>query len=101
MGLLKQKMVSAMGGIGAVLYYILLLAVGVFPLVILKTSFIWDVVIIAATQLFPPLSIVVWIWAFVVAVSTPITTVSIIFFILFTIIALPFFISIICDLFGR
>lgn len=55
MGLLKQKMVSAMGGIGA----------------------------------------------FVVAVSTPITTVSIIFFILFTIIALPFFISIICDLFGR
>ena len=102
MNAIKEKFQSVLGTFGVVLYYILLLFIGVAPLVVLDKSLIFDIVSLLLIQIFPPLSIILWIWALIVVLMSPITTLSIIFIVLFAvIIAVPVIFSLISSILSR
>ena len=67
----------------------------IFPAAFVLKFPLWLILITTAVIAFVPvlgslLNIGLWIWAFIVCLSTPVTTVSIIFYILFALTALDF-----------
>lgn len=99
MNAIKEKFQSVLGTFGVVLYYILLLFIGVAPLVVLDKSLIFDIVSLFLIQMFPPLSIILWVWALIVVLMSPITTLSIIYIVLFAaIIAIPVIFSLVSSI---
>lgn len=86
MSKLKEWLTAALGGVGFVIYFVILMFINVLPLVILDLPW-WAVVLICFALSFFEwtqfLYLGVWIWAFVVALKQPIDWISIVFFIVF------------------
>lgn len=95
---MKNKLTAIFGAFGAVLYWIIRAIIAIIPVFILDLPFWADFLIFFAIGLLPELSIVVWIWSFIVALQMPIDIIVIIYFISFVIVFVPFMIGVITDL---
>ncbi len=76
MNTIKEKLGSALGGIGLILWYAVSAIVTFAPLFcVLKFNFFIDFLIILAILAFPlvgaVVELVIWVWSFVVAISMP------------------------------
>ena len=82
---MKEKLTSALGTFGLVLWYIVSFLYSFSPLVILHFGFLIDLVLIIVMTAVPffgeLVRIALYIWATVVVCSAPIDAVSIVFFI--------------------
>lgn len=82
---MKEKLSTALGAFGSVLWYILSIVYAFAPLYILHFPFWVDAIIIAAILFIPFIGelvrLVLYVWAFIVVLSQPIDIVSIIFFV--------------------
>lgn len=82
---MKDKLTSALGGIGFILFYALIILCAFSPLLVLDFPIWVDFFIILFISIFRMLGSILciglYIWAFKVALSQPINIVSIIFFI--------------------
>ena len=95
---MKKKLAAIFGTFGVILYWIIRVIIAIIPVFILDLPFWADSLIFLAIEVFPPISIVVWIWSFIVALQTPIDIFVIIYFISFVIVFVPFMIGVITDL---
>lgn len=93
---MKEKLSSALGIFGIVLYYLILLAVGVLPFVMINiSSSILRFILFFLYFIFPSSSIIFWIWGFVCAICGPQDWLAILYYILFGVMFLPFFFDIV------
>lgn len=88
MGKLKEWLLSALGGFGFVVYFLIITFINVLPMVILDLPW-WAVVLVCFALCFFEWSqflyLGIWIWAFVVALGQPIDWVTVVFFIAFAV----------------
>ena len=97
----KEKLLSHLGFFGIILYYILCSVIYVLPMVMIGTSFWLDLLFFGIMQLFPPSSIIFWIWGLICTINGPQDWLAIIYYIVFAVGWLPFFISVVKNLFSR
>ena len=94
---MKDKLFGILGGFGVIAYYIISLLVSVLPFVMIGTSFGLNLLFFGIVQFVPAASVVFWIWGLVAAINGVQDIFAIIYYVLFAVIFLPFFISIILD----
>lgn len=98
---MKEKLLSALGSVGIVLYYLATLLVSVLPFVMIDVAFILKLVLIAISTIFPATSVIFWVWGLIGAINGPQDFIAIIYYVLFVVMFLPFFISTISSLFRK
>lgn len=101
MNTIKEKLFGTLGSIGCVIYYLLIMTIAVMPIVMIDPPGIINWLLIAIVIFFPTLSAPVWIWGLVCAVMGPQDVFAIIYYVLFGIMWLPCFISIVFSFFRR
>lgn len=101
---MKDKLASALGGFGAVLWYIISFLYGFAPLVILRFPFWLDLLLIIAMTSIPLVGelirIALYIWAFVVVVNGPFDIIAIVFYVFFALYFFTTLLPLILSLFG-
>ena len=98
---MKEKLMNALGTAGIIIWYIVSLLIAVIPFVMIGASFFLNILFFGIVQLFPPSSVVFWIWGLVCAIKGPQDTWAIIYYVLFVIMFLPFFINSILSIFKK
>lgn len=84
---MKEKLTTALGTAGLVIWYVLSVLVTFAPLTILHFSFFIDLIIIMVTTTVPFIgnivSVVIWVWALLECINGPQDIFAIIYYILF------------------
>ena len=96
--MLKQKLLTSLGVIGYILFYLISLTIYILPLVMIGASFWWDLLFFAILYFFPVSSIVFWIWGLVCAITGQQDIWAIIYYVSFVVMWVPFFVSTILEL---
>ena len=99
--MLKQKLQLSLGAIGGIVFHLITLTVYVLPIVMINTSFWWDALFFVILYIFPVTSVIFWIWGLVCAITGPQDIFAIIYYVLFVVLWIPFFVSVIKDLVFR
>lgn len=98
---IAERFVTALGGIGEIvfklLFFILTVFISILPLLVLPISIWFVFILIVIENLFPPISAVFWIWGLIVVINQSQYWFSVVYYIAFAIIFIPFFISGILD----
>lgn len=95
---MKEKLHSLLGGFGVILYYGLTLLIAVLPLVMIDVPFWADFLILIVVNVFPPLSLPLWIWGLIAAIKGSQDIFAIIYYILFAIFVLYCLINLLLSL---
>lgn len=98
---IKDKLLNTLGFVGVILWYLVSLLIAVMPLVMIGASFWMNILFFGIDLIFPPSSIVFWIWGLICAIQGPQDAWAIIYYVLCAIMFLPFFISSILDIFNK
>ena len=98
---MKEKLVNALGALGSVIYFIVTMFIYVLPIVMIGKPFWLDSIFFGVMQFFPSTSIIFWVWGLVSAIKGPQDFFAIIYYVLFVIMFLPFFASIISSFFKK
>lgn len=98
---MKEKLQSVLGTFGIIIYWILRIFISILPLVMISTPFLVDFLILIVVNVFPPLSLPLWIWGLVKAIQGPQDIWAIIYYVACVVIFLPTFISIISSFFQK
>lgn len=98
---MKEKLQSALGGFGLIIWYVISTIIYIIPFVMIGASFWLNIVFFGIIQLFPPASIVFWIWGLICAINGVQDIWAIVYYVLFVIGFMPFFIWIISSLFSK
>lgn len=97
---MKEKLLSALGNFGLVLYYIIRLSVSILPLVMIDANFVLTFLFCVIMNVIPLASPVFWVWGLVCAVSGTQDWMAIVYYICFGIIFLPFIVDLLLPLFS-
>lgn len=95
---MKEKLSSALGLVGIILYYLISLLIAFFPIFIISKSFWINLIFFWIIQAVPISSILFWIWGLVITLKGPQDIIATIYYVLFVIMFIPFFISTVLDL---
>lgn len=98
---MKEKILNAFGALGAILWFVISTLVYVLPFVMIRASFWLNLLFFGIVQLFPASSIIFWVWGLVRAINGVQDIWAIIYYVLFAIMFLPFFMSIVLDIFQK
>ena len=98
---MKEKLQSALGVFGTVLYFALLLLLAVYPFVFIDVHWLLMGLFIMISASFPPAGLVFWIWGLINVIGGPQTFWVILYYVLFAIAMLPTVISFTVSLFKR
>lgn len=98
---MKEKLMNAFGSVGMVIWFLGSTLVYILPFVMIGASFWLNLVFFGIVSIFPPASIVFWVWGLVCAIKGVQDVWAIIYYVLFAIMFLPFFISTVLDIFQR
>ena len=101
MSRLRQKLSDSFGFFGVILYYVISLAIVSLPMVVFWDSVVLSFLYFIGYWIFPPISGIFWIWGLFRVISCPQGTFSIIYYIAFVIMFLPFFVAILRSLFAK
>ena len=95
---MKEKLSSALGAFGEILYFILRIFISVLPLVMIDGGWFLRLVIFTIMYFLPVSGIIFWVWGLICAIGGVQDWLAIIYYICFVILFLPFFISSIVSL---
>lgn len=102
---MKEKLSSALGSFGGILWYIISFLYSFAPLFILRFPFWVDLILIGVILFLPIIGeivrIALYVWAFVVAIGQPVDIVSIIFFVFAALYAFTTLVPFITATFGN
>ena len=90
---MKEKLLSTLGTLGYILWYVISIIIYILPLVMIGKSFFLNLLFLAAMYFFPPSSVVFWIWGLVCAINGPQDIFAIIYYVAFAVMFLPFILS--------
>jgi hypothetical protein len=91
----------AFGSFGIILYWFIRLLVAVLPFVMIGGNFFLTLLLVMVSTLFPPSSIIFWIWGLVCAINGAQDVWAILFYISFAVLFIPSFVSSILSLFSN
>lgn len=97
----KERFFYVFGSLGAVLYFVLTLFVSVLPFVMIDANFFVTLLLISVEMAFPLTSVAFWIWGLICAINGPQDWVAISYYIAFTVLWLPFYISVFLAFFKK
>ena len=97
----KEKISNAVGAFGTVWYFLIRLIISILPFVMIGGNFFLTLILISINTFVPLASIVFWIWGLVCAIKGVQDIWAILYYIAFTLIWIPFFISTIKSVFSR
>ena len=95
---MKEKLMNTLGAAGSVLWFIGSAFVYILPFVMIGAPFLANLLFFGIMQIFPPASFVFWIWGLVCAINGVQDFFAIAYYVLFVVVFLPFFISLVLDL---
>lgn len=98
---MKEKLMSALGTFGFVLWYLISLLIAVLPLVMIDAPFLLNLLLIVIALFIPASSGIFWVWGLVCTIRGPQDTIATIYYVLFAIMFLPYFINVILSLFNK
>lgn len=98
---MKDKLINALGYVGAIIWYLLSLLIAAMPLMMIGASFWLTFLLFAVMQFIPATSGLFWVWGLVCAIRGPQDTIAIIYYVLFVIMFLPFFINTVLNIFNK
>lgn len=98
---MKEKLTSALGTFGSVLYFILRIFVAVLPLVMIHGGWLLTFVLCLVMYFIPATSIIFWIWGLVCAIGGVQDIFAIIYYVCFAVIFLPVFADTLLAIFKR
>lgn len=102
---MKEKLKSALGTFGIVLWLIFNLAACIVPVVVLDFSFWWSLLVFAVVFIFNSLGgilmFVLYIWAFIVAVQGPQDIITIVLYVCFAVYVIPTILYLISAVFSK
>ncbi len=102
---MKEKLVSALGGFGLVVWYLITSIVTFASLLVLDFPFIVVLIMIAVVLLHPfvgdIVQFILWVWSFVIALNEPIDVFMVIYFIAAAIYVLTTLIPFVLTLFRQ
>lgn len=87
---MKEKLFQALGSAGSIIYWILLIAVGIMPFVVINLPFWLDLLLMAVCFFIPATSGIFWAWGLIATICGPQDVIAVIYYILFAIMFLPF-----------
>lgn len=87
--MLKAKLITSLGSLGLILFYMIGVLFAIAPLVILDTPFWLTFLLVIAINVIPLIGslieVVLWVWALIVAIGSPQDIFVIVFYVLFAI----------------
>lgn len=95
---MKEKLQSALGTFGNVLYWIFRLLISILPVVMIDAPFWASFLIFLICAIIPYLSLPLWIWGFIAAIRGSQDVFAIIYYVATVIVFLPSAISIVLDI---
>ena len=98
--MLKNKLVSALGGAGFIVWLLISVLISVFPIVAIHPHWIISILLCFAIVIIRPLIGPLWIWGLVCTIIGKQDTFAIIYYVLTAVLFLPHFISILLS-FGK
>lgn len=98
---MKYKLMNALGVVGVILWYAVTAIIYFLPFLMIGASFWINLLFFGIVQIFPPASVIFWIWGLVCAINGEQDIWAIIYYVLFVIMFLPFFFSTVLDIFQR
>ena len=101
MNALKEKLEGLLGTAGCVLFFVIRLIVCLLPFVMIGGGFFITFVLIAIQYFIPLSTAVFWIWGLVCAIQGVQDIWAIVYYIAFTVIWIPSYISTISSLFSK
>lgn len=100
-GSLKTKLMDALGSVGIILWYLISLLIAIIPLVMIDASFGLKLLLLAVALFIPTTFGAFWIWGLVCAIRGPQDALTVIYYVLFVIMFLPYFINSVLSLFNK
>lgn len=97
---MTEKLLSALGTVGIIIWYALSLIVYILPFVMIGAPFLLNLVLLAIVYFFPPSTLIFWVWGLIRAIQGEQDFWAILYYVMFAIGFLPFFVSTISDLFN-
>jgi len=94
----KERLTNAFGVLGCVLYFAIKSIIPILPFVMIGGGFWFSFLLILLNIIVPYASIVFWIWGLICAIQGVQDIWAIIYYILFVVIWLPFYITLILAL---
>lgn len=101
MSKLRQKLSSAFGIFGSILYFVISLAIVSLPMVVFWDSVVLSFLYFFGYWIFPPISGIFWVWGLFRVISGQQGTFSLIYYIAFVVMFLPFFVAFLRSLFSN
>ena len=95
---MKEKLLNSLGYVGGIIWFIVSSLIYVLPFVMIGASFWLNLLLFSIVYFFPASSVIFWIWGLVCAIQGPQDVWAIAYYILFAVLFLPFFVSIISSL---
>lgn len=98
---MKEKLIGALGVVGAVIYYVFSLFISAMPFVMIGAPLWVTIILSLILQLFPIATPLFWIWGLVCAIRGVQDGWAIAYYILFVVLYLPFFLDCMMVLFYK
>ena len=91
--IIKDKLINALGSVGLILWYLLSLLIAVMPFVMIHASLFINLLLIAVALFIPATSGIFWIWGLVCAIRGSQDALTVIYYVLFVVMFLPYFVN--------
>lgn len=95
---LKEKLLTTLGFFGGILWFFVLGLICFLPLAMIGTSFWVNLLLFGIMYFIPSTSGIFWVWGLVCAIQGQQDIWAIIYYVLFVVLFLPYFISVIANL---
>lgn len=98
---IKEKLADTLGYWGIILYYIVRIIVCILPFVMIGGGFFFGLLLIAINYFIPFTSVLFWVWGLFCAIKGVQDIWAIIYYVVFAVVWLPFYISLLSSFFSR
>ena len=98
---MKEKLIFKFGKFGLVIFYLLLLSIYLMPFVMIDLSIWIEALLLIVYRFFPITELFFWIWGLICTIMGQQDIFAIIYYILFTVLALPHVVLTFLSLFAK
>lgn len=98
---MKEKLSTTLGCLGAIIWFFVTGLVAYLPFAMINASFWLNLLLFTIAFFYRPSMVIFWIWGLVCAIQGTQDVWSIIYYILFAVLFLPYYISVVIELIGK
>jgi hypothetical protein len=99
--IMKEKLLTTLGIFGGILWFFVTGLIYFLPFLMIRASFWLNLLLVGIVYFVPSTSVIFWVWGLVCAIQGQQDVWAIIYYVLFAVMFIPYFISLVCDLIGK